>query len=77
MYCSSFSAVAIARLSDRWSTFYETRMKCLMDSTYFQVQSIKKKGKHGKCNVEIHSGKYSTWHMKRIWSYDMNLLIPE
>ena len=31
-----------------------------MDSTCFKVQSIEKKGKHGKYGVEVHSGKHST-----------------
>ena len=29
-----------------------------MDSTYFQVRSIKKKGKHEKYNVEVQNEKY-------------------
>ena len=31
-----------------------------MDSTCFQVQSIKKKGKHEKYGVEVLNEKYST-----------------
>ena len=38
-----------------------------MDSTCFQVQSIKKKEKHGKYSAEAHKGKYSTQYMKSIW----------
>ena len=38
-----------------------------MDSTCFEVQSIKKKGKQGKYSVEVNNGKYSTEYMKRIW----------
>ena len=38
-----------------------------MDSIFFQVQSIKKKGKHEKYIVEVHDGKYSTQYMKIIW----------
>ena len=37
-----------------------------MDSTCFQVGSIKKGGKHGKYKAELDNGKYSTY-MKRIW----------
>ena len=38
-----------------------------MDKTCFQVQSIKKKEKHGKYSAEAHKGKYSTQYMKSIW----------
>ena len=31
-----------------------------MDSTYFQVRSIKKKGKHEKYSVEVQNEKYIT-----------------
>ena len=31
-----------------------------LDSNSFQVQSVKKKGKHAKYSVEEHSGKYKT-----------------
>ena len=39
-----------------------------MDSTCFQVRSVKKKGKHGKYSVEVHNGKYSTQYMKYTWN---------
>ena len=39
-----------------------------MDSTYFQVRSIKKKEKHEKYSVEVQNEKYITQYMKRIWT---------
>ena len=38
-----------------------------MDSTCFQVRSIKEKEKHGKYSVEVRSEEYSTQYMKIIW----------
>ena len=43
-----------------------------MDSTYFQVRSIKKKGKHEKYSMEVQNEKYTTEYMKRI-GYVMSL----
>ena len=61
VYCSSFSAVAAGTFD--WPMirhFTNQGWMAWMDSTYFQMQSVKKKGKHGKYSIEIHNGKYST-----------------
>ena len=38
-----FQLLQLVCLTYQWSTFYKTRMSAWVDSTYFQVRSIKKK----------------------------------
>ena len=42
------------------------RVDLLINRTCIQLQSIKKKGRHGNCRAKVHSEKYSAWYMKRI-----------
>ena len=69
VYCSLFSAIAAGTI-DRLmiDLLWKTRMN-------FQVQPIKKKGKHG--SVEVHNGKlvHSIW--KEYGNYNISLLMPE
>ena len=67
VYCSSFSAVATCTFN--WPMIDNLRNKDELreGSTYFQVQWIKEKRKHGKYSVEVYSGKYSTQYMRIIW----------
>ena len=55
-----FQLLQLVCLTDQWSTFYKSRMSCLSGQTYFQVQAIKKKGKHEKYSVEVQNEKYIT-----------------
>ena len=70
-YCSPFSAVAAGTFNwpnDR--SFTKERWTAWIDSTFFQVQSIKKKGKHVKHSVEVHNGKYIKKNMEiTVWIF--------
>ena len=55
--------LAVVRLTDRWSNFFETRINRLMGRHLLSSAISKKKEKYVKYSVEVHSGKYSTWYM--------------
>ena len=61
-------------LTDQWSTFYKTRMGCLSGQyTYFQVRSIKKKGKHEK--VQCGSSKWKVYDIVYEKNMDITLWV--
>ena len=70
-----FQLMQLVFLTDPWSTFAKQGWITWMDSTCFQVRSIKKKGKHGKYSVGVHNVKYSIW--KVYGNYNMSLLMLE
>ena len=55
VYCSSFSAVATCTFNWSMVDLLPNKNESLDGTTI-----NKKKGKHGKYNVQVHSGKYST-----------------
>ena len=63
-----FQPLYLVRLIDRWSTFHETRVNRLNEEHLLSRTTNKKKGKHVKYNVKVHSGNCSAWYMKRIWT---------
>ena len=55
-----FQLLQLVCLTNDDRTFTKQGRIAWIDSTCFEVQPIKKKGKHGKYNVEVRNGKYST-----------------
>ena len=55
-----FQLLQLVCLTNDDRTFTKQGRIAWIDSTCFEVQPIKKKEKHGKYNVEVRNGKYST-----------------
>ena len=45
------------------------KMTHLINTAYFRLWLIKKKGKHGTYNLKVNVGKYSVWYMKKMWKW--------
>ena len=68
VYCVSLSAVGGCAYDwQRKQYLTKTNMNLLLNSTSFQLWSIKKRGKHGKYRTAENTGvKHSAWYMKTV-----------
>ena len=60
-----FQLLQVLRLTDRWATFYKTRVNCLIGQ-HLLSSAINKKGGRGRY-PEVPGGRCSTQYMIRVW----------
>lgn len=64
-----FLSLQFVRLTSQWVVFYKSMDESLIYSTCFLVKFLKRERQLGEHSVKVHSGKYSTWYVKRNSSY--------
>ena len=62
-----FQLLQLLRLTDQWSTFFERWVNHLIGQCLPSSAVNKKEREHGKYSLEVHSGRYKAWYLKRIF----------
>ena len=62
-----FPLLQLLRLTDQCSTFFERWVNHLIGQCLPSSAVNKKEIEHGKYSLEVHSGRYRAWYLKRIF----------